>query len=346
MYSIRRHLFFILIVKTAYALFAIFVFSRFTSLGDTQDYLDGEYIDRNNLASTAYLMSVIGSALGQWGGYIFSISLSSLGMCYLLRIAELPYRQMTVTMILIMLPSFGVWTSIFSKEVFVLFSFCLSTAGLIDLYNQKRRFFSLAQWCGLALLTFIKPHYAASIYISMLAIMAYHTGFKRELMLALMIIVLSMSCVLCFFYIDSIYYFTQIMPAHFSLAGGSTRLNTFWQDEWDFFTYLPIGATVAFIGPTFPEAISSPKLLPFFIEGCFLLGLILSYGWGSVVYQKKVNVLGLCLMMTFALTLMLTHYPFGLFNPGSAVRYRSGFIFPLCVFVLFLSVKNRPLKSG
>lgn len=345
MHLSRPQLATLILIKIAYAFFAVLVFARFTSLGDTQDYLTGEYIDRNNVASTAYLMSVIGNAVGKGGGFIISVGLSVTGIVYLLEKARLSARDTALTFMLTALPSFGVWTSVFSKEVFVLFSFCLCTGGLIEMVKRRRRFFSLAQLAGLALLTFMKPHYSLSIYLSLAGMWTYYAGCRRELMLALMIVILAVITGLCIRYVDEIYQYTQIMPLHFSQSGGSTRHNTFWLDEWDFFTYLPVGVPVAFIGPTLPEAFHSPKLIPSFIEGCLLFGFIAVNGRRAVFYRKQLNVMGLLLMLSFVLVLFLTHYPFGLFNPGSAVRYRSGFILPLCVFVLFLAARHRPLTA-
>lgn len=346
MYLSRNQLVVTGAIKIAYAFFAVLVFAKFTSLGDTQDYLSGEYLERNNIASTAYLMSVIGSVLGKWGGSVLSVGLSVTGMVYLLEKAKLSPRHTSLALLLMALPSFGVWTSILSKEVFVLFSFCLCTGGLIDVLTRRRRFFSLVQIVGLALLTFIKPHYSVSIYLSLLGILVYYAGFKKELMLSLIVIMLAICIGLCIHYVHEIYYYTQIMPLHFSQSGGSTRANTFWLSEWDFFTYLPIGALMAFIGPTIEEAVRSPKLLPSLLEGYFLFGFIVANVWRSVFYRNHLNVMGFLLMITFVVVLFLTHYPFGLFNPGSAVRYRSGFIFPLCIFMLFLAARNRPAKDG
>jgi hypothetical protein len=148
MHTSRHQLLAIFLLKIAYAFFAVLVFSKFTSLGDTQDYLHGEHLNRNNIASTAYLMSFIGVTLGTWGGFILCLGLSVLGILYLLEKTRFSARNNALVMILIALPSFGVWTSIFSKEVFVLFSFCLCTGGLIDLLTRRRRFFSLLQIAG------------------------------------------------------------------------------------------------------------------------------------------------------------------------------------------------------
>ena len=119
MYTSRQQLSGICLIKIAYAFFAVLVFARFTSLGDTGDYLNGEYLERNNLASTAYLMSLIGAALGNIGSYVFSLILSVWGMVYLLEKAEFSSGNIRLVFVLMLLPSFGVWTSILSKEVFV-----------------------------------------------------------------------------------------------------------------------------------------------------------------------------------------------------------------------------------
>lgn len=346
MHTSKSQLMTICLIKVAYAFFAVFIFARFSSLGDTQDYLQGEYIERNNLASTAYLMSMIGTTLGVVGSFVFSLAMSLWGIIYLLEKARFSLMHSRIVIFLMILPSFGVWTSILSKEVFVLFSFCLCTGGLIELLMGRRFIFSLFQLVGLALLTFIKPHYSLCIYLSIAAIMLNRSGFRRELLLAITLLFFLVAAVLSFLNVEVIYQNTQALPAHFSLQGGTTRINDFWIDEYDFFTYLPVGLPLAFIGPSFTEALSSIKLLPFFIEGCLLFGFVAVNGWRAVFYRHYINVLGVVLMLTFCLALLLTHYPFGLFNPGSAVRYRSGFILPLCIFVLYLATLNRSVRGG
>lgn len=342
----RKQLTGICLIKIAYAFFAVLVFARFTSLGDTGDYLKGEYLERNNLASTAYLMSLIGAVLGNIGSFIFSLILSVWGMVYLLNKADFSAENVRLAFVLMALPSFGVWTSILSKEVFVLFSFCLCTGGLIDLLKHRRVFFSLLQLLGLALLTFIKPHYAVCIYLSALGIIVFRIGFRRELLLALLAPVLIVTLALAIHYIDLIYQYTQIIPIHFSVNGGSTRPNDVWVNKYDFFTYLPVGLPVSFIGPTLSETVAAPKMLPFFLEGIFLAGFVVLYSWRAVFCHGYMNVLGLTLLFTFTFALLLSHYPFGLFNPGTAVRYRSGFIFPMCLFILYIAEGNRRLFAS
>ncbi|WP_159565626.1 hypothetical protein [Budvicia diplopodorum] len=319
-----------------YSFLAVFVFAQFSSLGDTNDYINGYYLDRDDLFSTAYLMSVIGSLLGTVGSFLLSLLLSITGILYMLEKARLGNNQLVLVLVLLSLPSFGVWTSIFSKEIFVLFSFCICTGGLIELINGKRSFLSIFQIVALALLTFIKPHYAVAVYSSMLTILAYKNGIKSELAISVNIIIFCLIILASIYYIEAIFEYTQIMPKHFSRNGGTTRINEFWNSEYDFFTFIPLGLPMAFIGPTLPESINNIKLLPFFFEGCFLFLLIIFYSATSIIRNQNINTMALSLFISFTCVLLIAHYPFGVFNAGSAMRYRSGLIMPMCVFLIYL----------
>ncbi|AKJ43442.1 hypothetical protein [Pragia fontium] len=332
----KNTILYIILIKIVYSFLAVFVFSQFSSLGDTDDYLNGHYLHRSDFSSTAYLMSVIGSSLGSLGSFLFSIILSIIGILYMLEKANLQHRTLPLVLLLIALPSFGVWTSIFSKEIFVLFSFCICVGGLIDQLNDKRKFFSIFQIFALLLLTFIKPHYSITIYFSMLTILFYKIGIKSELSISLNIVVFCLVILISMHYIDSIFEYSQIMPKHFSSDGGTTRKNEFWHNEYDFFTFMPIGLPMAFSGPTLVEAINNVKLFPFFFEGTFLFILLVYYNLTSIIVRKKVNTLALSLFFSFTCMILITHYPFGLFNAGSAMRYRSGFILPMCVFLIYM----------
>lgn len=332
----RNKLYYLVFIKIFYSFLAVFVFSQFSSLGDTDDYLNGHYLDRSDFSSTAYIMSVIGSSLGTVGSFLLSIVLSVTGILYMLEKARLGNNALILILVLISFPSFGVWTSIFSKEIFVLFSFSICVGGLIDMLREKRDFLSLFQIAALALLTFIKPHYSVAIYCSILTILAYKRGVKAELAISMNIVIFCLIALASVYYIDTIFEYTQIMPKHFSISGGTTRRNEFWDSEYDFFTFMPIGLPMAFIGPTLPESINSIKLLPFMFEGWFLFGLLIYYSATSIIQNQNINTITLSLFFSFTCVLLVTHYPFGLFNPGSAMRYRSGFIMPMCLFLIYL----------
>lgn len=83
-------------------------------------------------------------------------------------------------------------------------------------------FFSLFQLLGLALLTFMKPHYSVCIYLSALAITIFRMGFRREILLALLTIALLCTVAVAIHYMDLIYEYTQIIPLHFSANSSST----------------------------------------------------------------------------------------------------------------------------
>ena len=116
--SIWRYFF---ISKIIYMFLALFVYTRFASLGDTLAYLNGSHVDMsiffrsstNMIGVSAYLLAkVFGNILAN----IPFLMLAFYGIYYSVSRLILTRKELICLLLLLSLPSFSIWTSITSKE--------------------------------------------------------------------------------------------------------------------------------------------------------------------------------------------------------------------------------------
>lgn len=335
--------------KIFYLLFATLVFSRFSQLGDTEDYISGHYLYREDFTSPAFILSYLGSSLGEFGSYIASMFISGASIVYLIKKANLSKNLNILIVATVFFPSFGIWTAVLSKEVFVLLFMSLCVGFLIDVHSNKKSLPSIFECVFFFFLLSLKPHYSVAIFFTYFLLLLRNFGMRREILLSITILSFSIIIPIAIHFIDIIYDYTQVITNNYFVNGGATRKNDYWIELYDFFIYAPIGVPKAFIGPTLSESINRPSFFPFFIEGTLLFFIILVGSFFSIYRNRNrnrnVNVLSLCLFITFTLLLMFTHYPVGIVNPGSSIRYRSGIIFPMLVFVFYLVEVNYGRKD-
>ncbi|MBB1449632.1 hypothetical protein H5159_00830 [Pseudoalteromonas sp. SG43-1] len=347
MKSLKNIIYFILISRVFYCLFAIFVYSKFSQLGDTSGYLEGAYLYRNDFTSTAYLMSLIGSTLGNFGSALLSILISTFSIVFLYLKLE-PYLSSNgrrFFLFITITPSFGMWTSVYSKECILLLFFSLAVGLLIDLCERKK--ISLIRLVIVfAIVTFMKPHYSISLYLTLLVIYLDRSGVEGLYLLVLTIICSALACFFAWYLSDTVYEYTQLLSNSYFVNGASTRENDFWLEQYDFFLYAPVGIVKSFIGPTLFEAVNRIMFMPYFLEGLFIFTSLVVFSYKSVFYKNKLNVFHLAIFLSFTLVLIFSHYPVGIMNPGSSIRYRSGFVFPMICFILFIASNKYRCIAG
>ena len=185
----RKFFFFIISSKFIYLLVALLVFSRLTSLGDTDAYLEGQFSDRNNVFSFAYVMSFLGEKLGFFS-HIFSLLISCFSIFYLLDRINLSQNDRLLVLFLCFLPSFGVWTSVFTKESFVLFFACISFGYLIDALKGKRLKPTFLQAIVIAAFCTYKPQYALPLMAGILYFFMFKQLKNGYLLVAINVIIL------------------------------------------------------------------------------------------------------------------------------------------------------------
>jgi hypothetical protein len=336
------------IVKVLYLFFAKIVVSKFIRLGDTFRYLNGPSAWQGNwyYNSTSMMDSFASVSAKVFGTYMGSfpfLVLSFFGVYYPISKIKPTKKQLWILLSFLSLPSFGIWTSVASKESVSVFFMGVILAAYIDVYEcksvQKKALFFLSLYLCLV----FKPHYMIALF----AIFSF-TLLSRKLVLTAHAKVLLFIAAVCFG-VFALYYFRDIIdmlskmiPAHFSQGAGSTRENTIWVEQYDFFKNAAYGMYIAFVGPTVHEALSSPVHMLAWIESMIILGafgiLTLKYGLTAAL-RSKVNVMFICGFSLVTFWILLVHYPFGALNPGSAIRYRESF-YAFLVTLFFFMYRN------
>jgi len=334
------------ISKIVYMFFAIFVYSKFTMLGDTDSYIYSSYTLNYPMNSThiiGYFASRIHTYFGTIFTHIVFLSLSFYGIYYSVSRLRLSNKELLYIFLLLSLPSFGVWTSIVSKESIGVLYMGIILGYFIDLMENKKRKIKFIEYFALCLLYIFKIQYFSAIlslwiFIKVSNVLSLKSNGKSLFLFIYILITIS------FFYYfrDYINDISFKMPEHFSLNGGSTRENIFWIKDYDVFFNAPYGMFIAFWGPTLSEVINKPIQGIVFMESFVIFTLFVCFLYRALlltIETKKINIFYLSILLIVLFWLLFVHYPFGVLNPGSALRYRENFYAFLVVFIFYLYQK-------
>ena len=335
--------------------------SDYTKLGDTATYLSGTagasgYFDDYWWLHSTKLMNVVAHSLYLLGGEIIAhivfLMLSIYGIFYPLNKLNLTKFQFITAITLLSLPSFSIWTSMVSKESVLVFTYGILLGMFIEWWEKKKKpnLFYLMSLLYLAFL--FKPHYTLALMIMILfvyVVKKLNLNFNGQLIIFLLAILTVFTVI--FLMRDYFNWLAFEMPKHFNPHSRSTRVADFWLNENDFFAYAPMGMFIALWGPTLPEVLNSPLHLGVFLEsGVLLFSLILftTYCLSNLSFLNK-HSFGLLLGFFLGfLAIAFVHYPFGVMNPGSAIRYRSGFysFYVIAAFFVYGKIsENFQLKN-
>jgi hypothetical protein len=325
--------------------FALFVYAKLTTLGDTSAYISGSRGTSGFLTNSTGFMSFVASNLSTIMGPILVnvpfVLLAIYGVYYAVLRLTLTKKQLIFLLLMLSLPSFGVWTSIVSKESVAVFFMGIILGNIID-YNENRQTGSkLLLFIALYLCITFKPQYLIGIlalfFFVFLSKKLFHNPFGK---LFAIISFFILSFLVLYLFRSEINMLSYIMPAHFSQDAGSTRENTIWINDYDIFWNAPYGMFISFFGPTLDEALSKPTHLLAFIESflivtVFLYFLIKNFYYTYLTAMFNVYIFGLFVTVFF--WILFVHYPFGALNSGSAIRYRENFFsfFMILFFYLY-----------
>jgi hypothetical protein len=333
-------------VRIFFLFFDVFVYRKMSPLGDTFRYLASTpRLDHSMLFGSTSMMEGLGGILHliTFGNLILANLPATLLAFFTIRwtAEKLKWRSLVgdrTLFLLLCFPNFCIWTSVFSKEVVGLVFSAILGVLYVNFLNGKfkiRRRDVLAVYLCLV----FKPHYLPFIFQGLIFIyFAYKIKSPYgRFVLGLLFIAFDVSVLMSLS--ETINRLAAGMYIHFSSYGGkSTRPNIFLEDG-DFFRHAPIGMIVAFVGPTFSEMLRSLPNLLAGLEGIFVLG---AFGW--LTYKEvlrlpmygKMNPLLIFPIAFTTLGLLFIHYPFGIFNPGSGIRYRTNFVFLLMILFLYV----------
>lgn len=341
-----------IIIKLIYMILAIAVISKFTTLGDTFDYF---YLNKPQFGTlselflnSTFYMNITGHTLylltGKFIANIPFIFLTVYGIYYPLKRIPHTNKQLIFLLSILSLPSFGIWTSICSKESVGVFFMGVILGYCIDLIERKRKKPNLLEFFSFFLLLIFKTQYLPAILvIIMFTFISNKFGLRKEG--KTIIFFLGLICLLILLYLvrDYAQTFAEILPAHFSQKSHSTRENIFWVYQYDIYYYAIQGMYISFMGPTINEALNNKMQLFVFIESYIILALFIIF-FIRTFMQDRINLYLFYLLIFPLILILLVHYPFGIFNPGSAIRYRENFYAFLVIYTFYIFIKNKQQK--
>ena len=343
------HIYFLL--KIIYMFCALFIFVNFTTLGDTEQYLNSEPFKFRWTTNSTEHIEFLGGTLSFFFGKIFAnipfIFLSFYGVYYPIKKLNLDQKQLIIILTLLSFPTFGIWTSIVSKESVAVFYMGLILGFIIDLIKRNPRKNYLFLFIGLFLCWIFKFQYLVGIFFVIIYIYLNNIlRFKNEKNLFLFILIISASLILIYILRNEINDLAFEIPKHFSTDSFGTRTNFTWENKNDIFWKAPYGMVLGFIGPTLDEAISKKTYLMAYIES---LTILIIFFFASMnlfrisLVTHKFNIYYFGIFFIILHWILFVHYPMGVLNPGSAIRYRQGFFsfFVILFYFMYIDISEK-----
>ncbi|HJR72665.1 MAG TPA: hypothetical protein VJ806_03420 [Luteimonas sp.] len=341
----------VLAIFVAWTLFSVFVYSRYSSLGDAQAYVTGGY-DEYSQGRTLLISRIAGglrSVLGTELLVHLAFSLfAAAGVCYLVARADIRGRYRWPLLAILLNPNFGVWASVTGREsLFVgLLAFFMG-AVLGNRRGHRMAHVLIAPLC-LAGMIYIRAPFGIGIALFYLVYLLYAWGPRLRLsngVQAMFFLALAaLGLMFAWPYIDA-YINDEILPlakSYFTVASATTRTWVDLRTTSDLLNGLWWILPLSLIGPTPAEALARPTMLPFLLAGLVVFGSLL-YSIGAAFRARRGRVRGILLLgwLPATLVILVSYAPFGIYNPGSGIRYASCFLLFLVFPSLMLSAATR-----
>lgn len=340
------------VIRLFYLLFSVLIYSKLTTLGDTASYLSSGLnfsyeIFTNSTAFMCFLGGISGSFLG--GVNILSNFPFTLYSFWIIRwtVQKLELRKYissNLLMILLSLPNFCIWTSVCSKELAGLTFSAVYAVLVVNFlkgdYKIRWRDIGATYLCLL-----FKPQYFPFVFQGLLYIYIarqWCRSHRSQVFLGLMIV--AADCLLLYHFRELVDLYAGMMYVHFDLAAAESTRDNIFLTAGDFFRHLPSGMFIGFFGPTLGEMMEKPLFLIAGLESSIILLLFLFLA-GKFVARffllGRINVILFFSYFSIITGICLIHYPFGIFNPGSAIRYRTNFLFLFVIMFMYLYTSFR-----
>ena len=323
------------------------VVARLTSLGDATRYQRGNFtiLELTQAFSVAEMFNigrVYSTAITEMIGAFFHLisfgspividigfqTIAFVGIFKLLTAVDGRARRYLA--LLVLTPSFNIWSSVAAKEALIVFFVGILCAYLIRLYENYSRIGLLEILSAIGVF-FFKVHYVPALLVIYLFIVI---GRQVKQKAALVIVAGILSLQLLYLFKDKVASMSFNVIPHF-LGYGSSRA-AYWTEKYDVFYKAPYGMFQGFFGPTLEESLASPLKMASFVESAFIVGILLLM---MLRNAHNIPVFSVIVGISSLGWLLFASYPLGIMNAGSAVRYRTGHL--LLVFLIFAIIFSR-----
>ncbi|WP_294667743.1 hypothetical protein [uncultured Fusobacterium sp.] len=203
--------------------------------------------------------------------------------------------------------------------------------NLLRIYNSQRIKNKFLFLMSVYLMVIFKPQYLASIFILVIYFFM-RKKIKKGLRVILYLIYISISIITLYLLKDRIDNFLKTFYLHFYFNLETFRNKDIFLEKYGFYKNMIYGMFISIWGPNIKEAFRGILQMFSFLESGILLGIII---WN--VLKKKNSFENIFLFFNCLFWLFLAQYPFGIFNAGAAVRYRTNlYIIFLAFFYVFI----------
>lgn len=338
----------IYLMFACWTLFSVFVFSSYSTLGDSASYLSGAYDDDIRAARTrvlSYIANAIYSAVGSelLTHLVFSLFAAS-GVAYLVAHARLHGRYRWPFLAIVLMPNFGIWASVVGREsIFVgLLGFFLG--AVLNYHRRPGLPVALLALACVAGMTFIRSPYGIGMALFLLMFLLFRSGPRIGASTgvhALLLALAALFVLVCAWSSMDSYITGVVLPearSYFTVYSETTRTWIKMDTMAELFGSLWWSLPLALIGPTPAEVIARPMMLPFLLSGLVVFGSLLYSLWLALRappgMARKILLLG---WLPAVVLILVAYVPFGIYNPGSAIRYASCFLLFLVFPPMLLS---------
>lgn len=344
----------LVIIKILGVLFAVEIFSKFTPLIDSNLYMQGAFNLDDHIRTR--LVSVLANFFHQISGvyvthFVFSL-FSILGLLYY----YLTGGRRWALLLFLALPSSLVWTSIAGKEAIF-----FGAAGVVVVIWSKYVLAKLSKYDLIFLVFFLlicivlRLHYTVGLVWLIFSTFIIKKFTSNYLMLIGILLTLTLFFIVIYLGYD------ELMRRGWGGIDPIARSSRFIDLEivphsgsgYDKFkSMIFLGSILGIIGPMPSEALSRIELAPFFLEGImiFLMPLLILFlaRNGLKSHDALFYKIFWFSLIPAILILMVIHAPFGILNPGSAVRWRVNFeqIFYFAPIILFFRFMDETKKEN
>jgi len=348
--STKQFLGALILLKAIGVAFATLIFARFTPLVDSENYLNGSLV--GDLAFRTAVVQWLATKLNAIGGRYFAHFAFAL-----ISVAGLAYYYISggrrqVLVLTLLLPSSLVWTSIVGKEALFFAGMGLAiviwskyVVGEMEWYDM------IVAALAIVACSSLRPHYAIALLWLFIAVAVLKKWKERAGPVIALILLLFASLIFYLMFPQDLLGrgYGNIDPSarasRFQMLGVAVGTEDGFRQ---FKSWIPLGLLIGIVGPLPSEVAKRVEFLPFFLEGVFILlaplfvALIASQ-YKFIRKSEFFRFFGWCLVPAI-LMLMALHAPFGLLNPGSAIRWRTNFeqIFYLAPLLLFFRFLDNP----
>ena len=337
--------------RTVFSVLGEVVVMRLTNIADTRSYqqqgIENMIDHLSTSASTSGLMAqALATAITKAVGAVIGVvtfnnpvavnigfqTIGFLGLLALLRAVD--PRERMVLYALALLPSITVWSSIASKEALLFFFVGTVCAHIVKVYKNTERLSFMFFLC-LAMVYVFKPHYMPAL-IMLLGITYVARRYEQKATLALL--ALGASFVAMYVARDKIDEFAIYVDWALLSMGGNSAREPFIVEQYDVFLKAPLGMYLSFTGPTLAETSKGVLHIMTFAESAFILGLL---GFFLLKRLPTTPIYSFIVSMSGLFWILFPTYPPAVSNPGTAIRYRTGYI--LIVFICAVILPSRSL---